>query len=219
MRNKTHYRKKSNHLYYLISPIIFLAAVVGILAVAPPNPNLPTLSGIPILSKLVVHPTFDATSEMTAKTSFQAISRGMTVEEKRELLGSMFAVCMGDILQSAMIGVDIEDATMFQAAHGMTAEQLLAKAEEIQRKREEERKKEEAKWAAEAKQRAEERRQWEAEMVADTRRSEEANRQFRNSMAELKQQQEQAFQEEMEILRLEQEILELKQIEREMDNR
>jgi hypothetical protein len=71
-------------------------------------------------------PTFDASSEEAAEASVKAMNETMTEEEKQQLTRSMFAVVM-----ASNMGEKPNREEMYKCLHGMTADEIHAKAAAI----------------------------------------------------------------------------------------
>lgn len=83
-------------------------------------------------------PTLDTTTEATSKASMQKMTEGMTPEQKKQFAGDMIAATFPDAMKSAFSNIGKAQAKppaptgpneMLKPLHGMTVEQIHAKAE------------------------------------------------------------------------------------------
>ncbi len=76
-------------------------------------------------------PKFDASSEESVRTSMERMTKGMSDKERVKLAGAMASLMVADPVTLALNAKDstVNEVAVFKPLHGMTAKEIIAKAE------------------------------------------------------------------------------------------
>jgi len=76
-------------------------------------------------------PRFDGSSQKAAEASIEAMSAGMSEEESQQLAASVVTILFTENLARAFSGQKPTDAEIYASLDGLTAAEIIAKAEQI----------------------------------------------------------------------------------------